>query len=541
VHNSGINALTGVEREDDILVIDVPAGLGLTAKVSEIENNIHLAVVIEQAIFQLFGAARSGVENLTPAATYAQAYQAPPGPGATFQTRNRFYAWTGLDRNCSLPEPQDYPRYFQHAIFYEDRPAKIPRWGSHRVILRGPSSFVYVLQLQRSFVQLKPYLEVTRVLGAEEVEQFLKRMAFTNTINGGVRGSLIGERLRPACTEFWMATSFGITEGADALLVKNLRRLMPICQFHWGQLPREELARMSALPFTLEQLARAKDSVMGPRISEEATYLFEQVNRGYQAGLCGNVVLHIAEALFQLGRMGGNSSLACFTSQTFSFAWAAQGLGGGNPSAEVENYFANILADVKAVRQIGNPAFMEQMPGAMWPIQQPVWWPALSEYLINFEYEVALSFAGDNRDVSRELAGLLRGQGCRVFFDEYEQAELWGKDLYAHLTAVYRDKALFCVIFFSKSYLSRLWTTVERQAAHERVIAEQHEYLLPLRLDDSALEGPLESIASLDLRTTPLPEIAQFIVAKLRKRFSESGAEIVKAGHSAAAAPANSP
>ena len=29
----------------------------------------------------------------------------------------------------------------------------------------------------------------------------------------------------------------------------------------------------------------------------------------------------------------------------------------------------------------------------------------------------------------------------RVFYDEYERAELWGKDLYSHLDEVYRRSA----------------------------------------------------------------------------------------------------
>jgi hypothetical protein len=47
-----------------------------------------------------------------------------------------------------------------------------------------------------------------------------------------------------------------------------------------------------------------------------------------------------------------------------------------------------------------------------------------------FDYDLALSFAGEDRPVAESLAGLLRDDGVRVFYDAYEKAALWGKDLY---------------------------------------------------------------------------------------------------------------
>jgi hypothetical protein len=44
-------------------------------------------------------------------------------------------------------------------------------------------------------------------------------------------------------------------------------------------------------------------------------------------------------------------------------------------------------------------------------------------------YDVALSFAGEDRAKAEELAQLLREGGVRVFYDKFEQARLWGSDL----------------------------------------------------------------------------------------------------------------
>jgi hypothetical protein len=59
-------------------------------------------------------------------------------------------------------------------------------------------------------------------------------------------------------------------------------------------------------------------------------------------------------------------------------------------------------------------------------------------------YDVCLSFAGENRGVVHSVAKRLATEGIRVFYDEYEKANLWGKDLYAHLDEVYSSAARYC-------------------------------------------------------------------------------------------------
>ena len=71
----------------------------------------------------------------------------------------------------------------------------------------------------------------------------------------------------------------------------------------------------------------------------------------------------------------------------------------------------------------------------------------------NFDYDIALSFAGEDRQHAEGLAKILTENGVRVFYDKYEQAELWGKELYQHLQVVYRDKARYFVAFFSEHYM----------------------------------------------------------------------------------------
>lgn len=55
----------------------------------------------------------------------------------------------------------------------------------------------------------------------------------------------------------------------------------------------------------------------------------------------------------------------------------------------------------------------------------------------SYEHDVCLSFAGENRRYVAAVAKELKGLGVRVFYDKYETARLWGKDLYTHLDEVY--------------------------------------------------------------------------------------------------------
>lgn len=132
-----------------------------------------------------------------------------------------------------------------------------------------------------------------------------------------------------------------------------------------------------------------------------------------------------------------------------------------------------------------------------------------------FEYDVCLSFAGEDRDYVETVARGLREQGIRVFYDRYATAELWGKDLYEHLHYVYGKAARYCVLFVSDAYGRKVWTSHERKSAQERAINENREYILPARFDDTEVPGLRGTVGHVDLRTTTPAELVDLIVEKL--------------------------
>jgi len=131
------------------------------------------------------------------------------------------------------------------------------------------------------------------------------------------------------------------------------------------------------------------------------------------------------------------------------------------------------------------------------------------------EYQVALSFAGENRDYVEEVANILKGAGVSVFYDKMAEATLWGKDLYTELTDVYKNKCLYTVMFISKQYSEKLWTNHERRAAQARAFKESMEYILPARFDDTEIPGVLSTVGYIDLTKRSPNELADLIIEKL--------------------------
>lgn len=134
------------------------------------------------------------------------------------------------------------------------------------------------------------------------------------------------------------------------------------------------------------------------------------------------------------------------------------------------------------------------------------------------KFHVALSFAGEDRAYVEAVAKALQGEGVDVFYDKFEEADLWGKDLYAHLSDVYQNRAVFTVVFVSDAYSKKLWTNHERKSAQARAFAESREYILPAVFDETVeVPGLLKTTGHIALPGRSPAELAKLIVEKLRK------------------------
>lgn len=131
------------------------------------------------------------------------------------------------------------------------------------------------------------------------------------------------------------------------------------------------------------------------------------------------------------------------------------------------------------------------------------------------DYDIALSFAGEERDYVDRVANLLKERGVKVFYDLFEEADLWGKDLYVHLSEVYHKRARFTVMFISQAYANKLWTNHERKSAQARAFQEAQEYILPARFDDTDIPGVLSTVGYVSLKGRPPEDLVSIITKKL--------------------------
>ena len=132
------------------------------------------------------------------------------------------------------------------------------------------------------------------------------------------------------------------------------------------------------------------------------------------------------------------------------------------------------------------------------------------------EYDIAISFAGEDRIVAEQIAEKLKSDGVRVFYDSYEKATLWGKDLYEHLNDIYKNKATYCLMVISNNYKDKQWTNHERKAAQARAFSQNKEYILPLKLDDTEIPGLNETIGYVDFRSSDASEVVSLLKSKLQ-------------------------
>src|ERR1051326_2746939 len=140
-----------------------------------------------------------------------------------------------------------------------------------------------------------------------------------------------------------------------------------------------------------------------------------------------------------------------------------------------------------------------------------------------YAFDVCLSFAGEDRLLVKEVAGILKRSGLSVFYDDFEKIQLWGKDLYTHLYEVYSRSARLCVIFFSRSYSQKAWTRHELRAAQARALRERVEYMLPVRISQVEMPQEFETTGFLKSSGRDAAKIAHAVINKFEEHLKKSG------------------
>lgn len=133
----------------------------------------------------------------------------------------------------------------------------------------------------------------------------------------------------------------------------------------------------------------------------------------------------------------------------------------------------------------------------------------------NYDYDVAVSFAGEDRDFVYEVVRLVTDAGYKVFYDQDEQITLWGEELTEYFPRIYEEKSRYAVMFVSRHYAAKPWTRLERRSVLVRALNQPTPYLLPVRLDHTQLDGVRSTISYLDGQAQGSSGIAAAIQQKL--------------------------
>ncbi|WP_423463346.1 TIR domain-containing protein [Promicromonospora sp. MS192] len=133
-----------------------------------------------------------------------------------------------------------------------------------------------------------------------------------------------------------------------------------------------------------------------------------------------------------------------------------------------------------------------------------------------YKYDVAVSFAGNDRSIVEKFVEVLEERHIKVFYDYNQQAELWGKDLRRGLAQIYGEQAQLMIICLSDDYPERDWTTFEFEVGRNAANKRTEDYLLPLVVGNRPpITGLPATYGFLSLQDLPMEKVADFVEEKL--------------------------
>lgn len=132
-------------------------------------------------------------------------------------------------------------------------------------------------------------------------------------------------------------------------------------------------------------------------------------------------------------------------------------------------------------------------------------------------YDVAISYASEDRPYVQQVAAELVARGIRPFYDQNEEVALWREDLFETLQDVYMSKSHLAVLFISEHYAKKEWTRLERRSALQGALQKSHAYVLPAYFDENIKDqSPHEcatkivlKLASLGIGSTPQARVSR--------------------------------
>jgi hypothetical protein len=140
----------------------------------------------------------------------------------------------------------------------------------------------------------------------------------------------------------------------------------------------------------------------------------------------------------------------------------------------------------------------------------------------NYEFDFAISFAGENRELAKNITDLLSVLDCTVFYDEYFEANYLGSAWSKQFNDVFGEKSRLVICLLDSFHSEKIWPTFERECFQPRII---NSSVIPIYLDDTKFVGIPSDIVGItfkDYSQSNEEAITDLIVLKLEERLKNA-------------------
>jgi len=144
-----------------------------------------------------------------------------------------------------------------------------------------------------------------------------------------------------------------------------------------------------------------------------------------------------------------------------------------------------------------------------------------------YKFDVALSFAQEDRDAARELGRILNAREVAVFYDEWGVNSLEGERLEEHIDELLRFRAHFGVLLATRNYDRSEWRKHHLTDALSRARQRDADRFLAIRLDDVELLGIPLGAEYLDLQNGRMGDAADAITRRIPRNAREEAHAVV--------------
>lgn len=122
------------------------------------------------------------------------------------------------------------------------------------------------------------------------------------------------------------------------------------------------------------------------------------------------------------------------------------------------------------------------------------------DHVVKPRFDIAISFAGENRDLARYIAQRLKELDVDTYFDEDYEVSYLGRKLSEEFPKIFSTDSRFVLCILDKFHQEKIWPTFERDVFMPRV--EKCE-VIPLCLDDTIFVGIPKDLYGFRLKWSP--------------------------------------